>query len=263
MTDLNHQAWYETPIANYLCEQEACLFEEAISNLFGFYAIQIEGLKYDFLHFARIPYKVVAGQSAVAPEGDGSTQIHTVKCMSTQLPWQASSIDLVLLPHTLDFSDDPHQTLRETERVLVPEGHLVISGFNPFSFWGAKKRVNRSLQFPWQGEFISLLRIKDWLALLGFEIVSIKMACFAPPLNNQRWLSRFQCMDKASPHWWLMPGGVYFIVAKKRVVGMRVIRPNWNASKLKTSLVSVPSQKQPSQKENTQKKYYAKRFTDC
>lgn len=250
MTDLNNSQWYESPLARYLCEQESCLFEEAISNLFGFYAVQIEGLKYDFLHFARIPFKVVAGQFAVAPTVSSGGVLQTVRCLSTQLPWQASSVDLVLLPHTLDFSDDPHQTLRETERILVPEGHIVLSGFNPYSFWGAKKKVNRSTQFPWQGDFISLLRIKDWLALLGFEIVSIKMACFSPPVDNQRWLQRFQCMDKASPHWWLMPGGVYFIVAKKRVAGMRVIRPNWTKSTLKRSMVSVPTQRQPSQQVN-------------
>ena len=149
----------------------------------------------------------------------------------------------VLLPHVLEFSENPHQTLREAERVLVPEGHIMISGFNPISTWGLKRLAAGREGYPWDGNFLPLLRIKDWLALLGFELTATRMACYAPPCRNPAWLGRFRGLDKAGDRWWPMMGGIYFIVAKKRVLGMRLIRPNWQATKLKPRLVATPSQK--------------------
>ena len=224
-------------------------FDEAVANVFGFYSVQMGMLEMDLLKQSRIPY-MVRSEPKQQKNDDKRCLVH---CDTTQMPWQANSVDLLLLPHALELSVNAHQTLREAERVLVPEGHLMLTGFNPYSAWGMKQRLNRDKCFPWNSEFIPLLRIKDWLALLGLEIVNIKMACFAPPINNEAWLNRFQPQDKASEHWWLMMGGVYFIVAKKKVLGMRLIRPNWTKSKLKPSMVSVPSQRQPSQRKSSEK----------
>lgn len=211
------------------------MFDSAVSNVFGFNAVQLGMLELDLLRNCRMPFSFRAGVRQGA-----------VNCQSTQLPFQTSSIDLLLLPHVLEFSDDPHQTLREAERVLVPEGHIIISGFNPLSAWGLKWALTRTNDYPWRGTFLSLLRIKDWLALLGFEIVAVPMSCYALPFANPSWLNRCQFMDKTGSRWWPMMGGVYFIVAKKKVLGMRVIRPDWKKNRLK-NLVSVPTQRQPTQ----------------
>ncbi len=258
MSNTKQQKWLASPLGAYLMAQEQTLFDEAVSDVFGFYAVQMGLLEIDLLQHSRMPHMVYAtSEPAISADMPCQERSYKVSCDTTQMPWQAASVDLLLLPHALDFSLNAHQTLREAERVLVPEGHVMMTGFNPFSMWGLKQRFNRDAGFPWDGEFLPLLRIKDWLALLGFEIVDIKMACFAPPFNSLSWLSRFQCMDKASSHWWLMMGGVYFIVAKKRVLGMRVIRPNWNKAKIKPSMVSVPSQRQPSQQINDIKPRFA------
>ena len=68
--------------------------------------------------------------------GVASTPVARVYGVPEQLPFDSRSVDIMLLPHTLEFSDDPHQVLREVSRVLTPEGHAVILGFNPFSLWG-------------------------------------------------------------------------------------------------------------------------------
>jgi len=137
-------------------------------------------------------------------------------------------MDLVVLPHTLEFAAYPHQILREAARVLRPEGNLIISGFNPHSLWGLHRALGRRQGYPWHGQFIALHRIKDWLALLGFEVAGIRFAAYAPPFHQTKWLERFAFMEAAGDRWWAVSGGVYFVHAIKRVHGMRLIKPQWN-----------------------------------
>jgi SAM-dependent methyltransferase len=226
------QEWFATPIGAYLQQHEQALFDHAVGNVFGFNALQVGMLEMNLLRNSRMPFSL----SADVHQGD-------IRCDVSQLPFQCNSLDLLVLPHALDFSHDPHLALREAERVLVPEGHLMLTGFNPISAWGLTRLAIKRDRFPWSGNFIPLLRIKDWLALLGFEVIAERMACYVPPLGNQARLDRLQFMEKTGDRWWPMMGGVYFIVAKKQVLGMRVIRPNWHKFKLKTSLLPAPSQK--------------------
>mgnify|MGYP001327104823 CR=1 FL=1 len=238
-TDAQHE-WLKTPLGVYLQLQEQALFDSAVSDVFGFNAVQIGMTAMNLLGNSRMPFSFKAGNC------EGATL-----CDSRHLPFLSNCIDLLLLPHALEFSHDPHQTLREAERVLVPEGHIMLTGFNPISAWGLKRGLTKDDGYPWNGSFLPLLRIKDWLALLGFEMVAGRMACYAPPFASPTWRRKFEFMDKAGDRWWPMMGGVYFVAAKKRVLGMRVIRPNWKKSKLKSSLISVPSQRQPSQKNDS------------
>ncbi len=94
--------------------------------------------------------------------------------------------------------------------------------------------------YPWRGKFISLPRIKDWLALLGFEVVAGRFACYAPPLANPAWLGRLRFMEPAGDRWWAVCGGVYFLKAVKRVPGMRLIKPQWNSGLVKQLLPVRP-----------------------
>ena len=228
----SEQAWLGTPLGAYLREQEQALFDNAVSDVFGFNALQLGMPEMDLLRNSRMPFLFKASQHH-----------GLVHCDPSQLPFSSNSIDLVLLPHTLEFSSNPHQALREAERVLVPEGHIMITGFNPISAWGLRRFVSKREHYPWNGSSLSLLRIKDWLELLGLEQVAGQMACYAPPCRNPVWLNKFQFMDKAGDRWWPMMGGIYFVAAKKRVIGMRLIRPSWHKSKLKPGLVPTPTQK--------------------
>ncbi len=177
----------------------------------------------------------------------------TLYCDTVQLPFATSSTDLVVLPHVLEFSTNPHDTLREAERILLPEGHIVLSGFNPLSLWGVRRLLDRGGEYPWKGKFISLLRLRDWLALLGFEVMAGRMGCYTPPVRTETWIHRSQFMDRAGDRWWPMLGGIYFLVAKKRVTGMRLIRPNWNGSRMAQVLMPKPTQKAECQKSKNEK----------
>lgn len=232
MSILGREEWLASPLGAYVLNAEQQLFDTAVVDLFGFNAVQLGLTQVDLLKSSRIPFKYTADEK----KGN-------VLCSSRHLPFQEGSVDLLLMPHTLDISDAPHASLREAERVLVPEGHLILTGFHAWSAWGLKRVLAGRQGYPWQSHFIGLLRLRDWLELLGFEVVEIKMACHTLPINNLKWLQRLSWLDTLGRRCWPMAGGVYCIVAKKRVVGMRVIKPKWKKSKLKASLVAAPSQR--------------------
>ncbi|HEY6281037.1 MAG TPA: methyltransferase domain-containing protein [Burkholderiales bacterium] len=223
--------WFETPLGQYLLQQEQSYFDKTVADVFGFNAVQLGLAPYDFLRVSRIPLRF-------ASDRDGAVK---VRVDFPQLPFATNSIDLLLLPHVLEFSENPHQILREAERVLMPEGHLVICGFNPRSLWGLSRMLwRKSGEYPWRGRFIALPRLKDWLALLGFEMAAGRLGCYVPPFRQEKWLHRFGFLEAAGDRWWAITGGVYFLQAVKRVQGLRLIRPNWNdALKPKKSLAPV------------------------
>lgn len=222
MSSLDEKAWLETPLGQYLLRREQAYYDQVVANIFGFNALQLGLLDHDLLRTSRIPSRIRAGMGKdagllMAPE---------------QWPVASQSTDLLLLPHVLEFSAHPHQILREAERALMPEGSLIISGYNPFSLWGLWRIFPHNRRhYPWCGRFISLSRLKDWLALLGFEVVGGRMCCYEPPFRQEQLLARFRFMEDAGDRWWALAGGVYFIHAIKRVQGMRLIKPDWNEAR--------------------------------
>src|SRR3989454_6004348 len=171
--------WFETPKGSYVLAWERGQFDAAVEDVFGFNAVQLELPGLDFLRESRTRLKVGAGL------GPGCG----LRSEPVQLPLASQSIDLLALPHVVEFSAQPHALLREAERVLRAEGSIVISGFNPLSLWGAARALGwERRQVPWCGRFIGLLRLKDWLALLGFELTGGRFGCYAPPFSQRRWV---------------------------------------------------------------------------
>lgn len=245
--------WFESSLGHYLQQEEQSLFDHAVVDLFGFNAVQMGCLHMDLLRNSRIAHHYKSTDSAESNPTDALIKADLL-CCDDFLPFADNSLDLLLLPHRLEFSERPHQTLREAERVMMPEGHLLISGFNPFSLWGLtlffKNLVSgrcRAKKFPWNTRFIGLARLKDWLALLGFEVMSVETCCFIPPFEQKRWQQRCAFMHRLGQRWLPLLGGVYFIVAKKRVAGMTPLKPSWKTPSLQTGLVARPTQRKPSQ----------------
>jgi len=209
--------WLATPLGQYLLAREQEYFDNVVADVFGYNAFQLGMPEVDLLRASRIPMRCRVDRTRAA----------SLKADFRDLPIASSTADLVLLPHTLEFTDNPHQILREVARVLVPEAHVIIAGFNPWSLWGARRVFPGRGRYPWNGRFINLPRMKDWLALLGLEIGGGQMGCYIPPCATQRWLDRLAFMEAAGDRWWPIAGGVYFLQAVKRVRGMRVIMPRW------------------------------------
>jgi SAM-dependent methyltransferase len=225
------ERWLATPPGRYVLAREQTYYDEAVADIFGYHALQLGLEPVDLLRASRIPLRVRVGRAPGA----------ALQADFRDLPVDSNSVDLIVLPHTLDFSGQPHQVVREVARVLRPEGHVVISGFNPLSLWGLRRRIVATHDFPWHGRFIHLSRIKDWFALLGLEIVAGSMACYAPPCADQKWLDRFGFMEKAGDRWWPIAGGVFFLQAIKRVRGIRLIMPRWSERVVpKKNLAAVP-----------------------
>jgi SAM-dependent methyltransferase len=239
-------AWLQTAPGRYLLEWEQDRLDHAVADAFGFHALQLGLPELDGLRANRMPHRWVASDSFVIPDAlplpparDGLTtqppdEPVAVYCEYDALPFPQHSVDLVVLPHALELARDPHQTLREVERVLVPEGRVVIAGFNPASLWGLRQRAGhmqqgmgfgrgRSLYLPRAGDFIGYWRLRDWLRLLGFEVEVGRFGCWRPPVSSERWLERFAWMDTVGDRWWPVLGAVYFVVAVKRVRGMRLV----------------------------------------
>jgi SAM-dependent methyltransferase len=229
--------WFSTPLGAHLLEIEQRYFDHELADVFGFNAIQLGLPQYDYLRANRMPFRCVAGPGG--PVG--------LRADLTALPVQTASADLVVMPHALEFSGNPHQVLREVARVLMPEGHVVIAGFNPLSLWGVRRmRARRKGLVPWTGQFIHLPRIKDWMALLGIELSGGCMRGYAPPFSTEKWLRRFGFMESAGDRWWPFAGGVYFLHGIKRVQGMRIITPRWkDAQSKKKVLAPVPHKTSP------------------
>lgn len=208
-------AWFTTPLGRYLLAREQQYFDHTVSDIFGFYALQVGLPACPFLAQSRIPTSWSVDYDAPA----------AVRADAHYLPFPENTFDLVVLPHALEFAYDPHLMLREAWRVTRPEGQVVIAGFNPFSLYGAKRYFGRQQTAPWNGNFIALYRVKDWLTLLGFDVVGGRLDAYAPPFATERWLQRFSFFEQTGDRWWPIGGGVYFLRATKRVPGMRMITP--------------------------------------
>ncbi|MFT4266733.1 MAG: methyltransferase domain-containing protein [Xenophilus sp.] len=222
------QEWFQTPAGRYLSAWEEAQFDEAVADIFGYHALQLGLPELPALRANRMPHRWIA------VPGPGCAQA-ALACDFAALPFPANSLDLLALPHSLELGPEPHAALREVERVLVPEGRVAICGFNPTSLWGLRQRrarLYRRLGFgepylPAQGEFIGYWRLRDWLRLLGFEVESSRFGLYRPAVGGQAWLERWRWLDRLGERWWPIFGAVYFIVAVKRVRGMRLLPADW------------------------------------
>ncbi len=185
-----------------------------------------------------IPQRAASRPSAARADGTAARVLvvppPSLRCHFDALPFDAASLDLVILPHALELARDPHLALREVERVLVPEGrvdHRRLQSGQPVGHapdasadCGAVSRATSGELFlPHAGEFVGYRRLRDWLRLLSFEVEAGRFGCYIPPLTSARWLARFAWMERAGEHWWPVFGALYYIVAVKRVRGMRLV----------------------------------------
>jgi len=218
------RGWYNRPVGQLLLEQEREQLDKVLPTLFGYHIVQVGCLLgNDLLSSSRVSNKIL-----IDPDKGGETLTPSIFGYPDAIPVASDSVDVVVLPHTLEFERDPHQILREADRVLIPEGHVVVLGFNPWSLWGLWRLLfGRSGKAPWCGDFLSLTRTKDWMALLGFDVVLVQPYFFRPPLQRSGIMSKLSFMEQLGLKLWPRLSGAYVLVARKRVTTMTPIRPRW------------------------------------
>ena len=269
--------WLETPPGRYLLAWEQAQLDRSVADVFGFHALQLGMTELEGLRANRMPHrwvaldaqgKLVEAVPAAEVPGDGSADVSNdrvavvLRCDFDALPFDSQSLDLVVLPHTLELARDPHLALGEVERVLRPEGRVVILGFNPTSLWGLRQRLGRLLRYigfsrqkplflPNGGEFLGYWRLRDWLRLLSFEVQGGRFGCYRPPLKTDAWLARYGWTERIGERWWPVLGSVYLLVAVKRVRGMRLvglIRQQRTAGQRAATVVSHRTQQRTQQR---------------
>jgi SAM-dependent methyltransferase len=224
--------WFATSLGAYVVAQERTWVDAVVPDIFGFHAVQLGAAGGDWLTENRIPHRLVIDAAGGGP----------LAARPTHLPIATQSVDLVIAPHLLEFAPEPHDVLREIDRILRPEGKFILTSFNPWSLWGVKRTLatEEGAAPPWSAQFISLPRIKDWLALLGHDVVAGRLACYAPPFASTRWRQRFAFMEAMGDRWWGVGGGVYMLMSVKRVAGMRLMAPAWaNRKNLRSELAGA------------------------
>jgi SAM-dependent methyltransferase len=257
----NWTDWSRTPLGLRLLSEEQAWLDSTLQDVFGYNALQIGPAPLDALRQSRMTRRLRAvwtgeAERPIQTEVNGISEdcppqacrhMAQVVLDIDELPLQTQSLDLLVLAHALELAPDPRQLLREAERVLIPEGKLVIMGFNPVSLWRLRRRCRSVNRFPPAGhQWIGLPRLKDWLALLNFDLgagAASAYGAYMPPLDSDQWLSRLAWMHPAGARWWPMAGGVYFMMAVKRVQGAKMIGAAWRqhapARRAATSAASV------------------------
>ena len=228
------EEWLKTPLGEALLQQEARVVEEALDGIFGEYCLQLGlwGDKRTFLRFTRTQRCSLIAETA---EGEPSAiaEMH-------RLPVESDSLDAVLLPHTLDYTDRQHAILREVDRVLRSNGHVVILGFKPVGLWGLRRLVPGAGMPPGADYLISERRLRDWLQLLDMRIQSASHYFFHWPLpgNKARGSKKWERRGQA---WWPELAACYMLTAQKRVSTLTQVRPLWRRKPQVVAGLAEPS----------------------
>jgi SAM-dependent methyltransferase len=250
-TEVGHP-WMAKAFGRYLLDWEQQRCDEAVADIFGYHSLQLGLPMLQALRNNRMPHRWQAVQGSdwnpdrADCQAPGSVQLY---CLPEALPFADNSLDLLVMPHTLEFCHDPHAALREAVRVLVPEGRLLLFGLNPYSLWGLQHGLERrdaSSLNAWRG--LPYRRVRDWMQLLALDVVAADFGCHAPAVDTPAWLQRWRWMDKLGNTAWPMLGGAYCVLAIKKVHGMRLLEPAWRKRKTSAATAAAAACQQAPQR---------------
>ena len=203
-------AWFEAQAGQALLAEQVDALDRLIPD--QFYRV---GLQYGFtsqpvLSQQNIEYAIYCDRIVQAES------VTNVVALPEALPLAESSVDLALLFHTLDYCNNPHRTLREISQLISPEGVIVLTGFHPYSLWGARQKLGAK-NAPFDARFVARAQVQDWFELLGFQALTGCMINYQFAQLNTRWREKLGFMNKLGDRWWPTLGAVYMLVVKKKV----------------------------------------------
>ena len=222
--------WLAGELGQAAFKREREQLDDILPGLFGYHILQYGySAGADYLAASRIVNKTVL----FLDEGDIAPGIRAIRARAEDLPVATDSIDVMVLPHILEYSKDAHKLLREMDRALIGDGHVIIIGINPFSLWGLWHLFLCWWgEMPWGGRLISAPRLKDWLSLLDFEVKRSAGFFFLPPLKSGKWLQRFIPLERLGRYCWPFFGGLYAVVARKRTIPLNPIKLPWKSRRV-------------------------------
>ncbi len=221
-------AWLAGPLGSLLLDQERALVAATLECAFGLHCLQVGawGEPDTFLASARtrraalVSARPVPGAALVAEPA--------------ALALQSDSVDVMLLPHTLEFAPDPHEVLREAARVMAGEGELVVLGFEPLGSWALRNAFTHGGSPPGIARTIPATRLADWLKLIGFEVGPAERYLYAPPVPGLRTARARGFLERVGRRAWPRFSGAYLLRARKRVHSMTPVRVH---KRLRTAVI--------------------------
>ncbi|HSW69821.1 MAG TPA: methyltransferase domain-containing protein [Gammaproteobacteria bacterium] len=210
--------WLSQALGRHVLEAEKNFLIKSLAAYYGKHAVLVGVPEQNEL----LKASVTAHQVMLTPLTDKTRNIKTIEGDFDELPLASGSVDLVMLPHSLEYTDNPRQLLAEACRIVKPEGHIIIAGFNPLSFWGLKKTLTRNKKSPWNNNFIQSATVKKWLNLADFELVKHDFIWHKPPsCGPSLFLKLFDGIGRV----FLRPtGGIYILIAKAKITSLTPIR---------------------------------------
>lgn len=213
------QAWFKGPLGQRLLKCEQSKLDRIMPEMYGYHLMQLSAVDHALAlsrqspasHHFSLDVKIESGAPAIAEY--------------ERLPIAAEAIDVALLHHALEYSPNPHQLLRDVARTIIPNGYIVIVGFNPWSFSTLKRQLGRLVSHNAQRRFHTLRRSRliDWLQLLDFEPVLLEYGYHGWPVE-QHYIKQFEHhLNSLFP----VCGSFYIVVARKSITPMTVIKPEW------------------------------------
>ncbi len=200
--------------------------DEWCPKLFGYHMLKLGGLSCELTSCnCNIQHQVNV---------DIQNPLHNVIADGYELPFLEKSFDVVILAHQLDYASDPHRLLREVDRVMMDDGCLIITGFNPVSFTGLASLFPwRKNNLPWSGRMFTSSRINDWLGLLNYQVIHCDRYALFP---MTRYRTMWTWLENSLGDWASPAGSLYYIVARKRTYPLKPIKPHWRLKKKLTPL---------------------------
>lgn len=198
-----------TPFGRKVLSHEVELYHNSVRNIFGYYSLQIGMPEINFLAGNKILSKFIIH--------------HDISCDIRFMPFASNSIDLIVCPHTLEITTHYHHFLQECYRVLIPNGKIIITGFNPKSLLATfgKSAILKQINY------INIGTLQQQLNTLNFQICSGKFFNYLPPLNNDSHLSNFAFLDKIGDRWFPTFANCYIIIAAKELITPTNIQPKY------------------------------------
>ena len=227
--------WYRKPLGKLFAKAEAATLASLLPALFGYHILAIgvpSGL--NMLSASPIPrqYRLDCVQP---PE----SALVDLAASPTCLPVASDTIDVVLACHVLEFSIEPQIILKEIDRILIPEGHVVILGFNPWSLWGLQAMWHLQKDHClWRKSWCTTYSLRAQLSILGYDIMAARYHFYRPPLNSPELLNRLLFMERLGDKGWSLGAGGYALLAKKRVSTLTPVKPRqWLRRRMSTESV--------------------------